>query len=55
MPFYVRLGPRGILFRLGTLLIGVIGSAVYSRAKRRRGRISLLSKPVVSLITATRA
>ncbi len=39
MPFYVPLGPRGLLFRVGTLLIGVFGSAVYWRASRKRGRI----------------
>ena len=49
MPFYVRLGSRGILFRLGTLLIGVIGSAVYRRAERRRGRIPVLNQPVTSI------
>ncbi len=45
MPFYVRLGPRGIVFRLGTFLIGVFGSAVYWRASRRRGRIVLAKTP----------
>ena len=39
MPFYVRLGPRGLLFRIGTLLVGFFGSAVYWRASRKRGRI----------------
>jgi hypothetical protein len=34
--FYVPLGPRGILFRIGTLLIGVFGGWVYWRASRRR-------------------
>jgi hypothetical protein len=37
MAFYVKLGPRGILFRAGTILIGVLGSWVYWRASRRRG------------------
>ena len=38
MPFYVRLGPRGLIFRLGTFWIGLVGSAVYRRASRRRSR-----------------
>lgn len=37
MAFYVKLGPRGIAFRVGTLLIGCFGSFVYWRASRRRG------------------
>lgn len=37
MAFYVPLGPRGLVFRLGTVLIGAIGSYVYWRASRRRG------------------
>lgn len=48
MPFYVRLGPRGLLFRAGTFLIGIVGSAVYWRASRRRGRIPRRRKPVPS-------
>ncbi len=35
MAFYVPLGPRGLIFRLGTLLIGVLGGVVYWRASRR--------------------
>ncbi len=41
MAFYVPLGPRGILFRVGTGLIGVLGSWVYWRASRRRVMIRL--------------
>ncbi len=37
MAFYVRLGPRGLVFRFGTILIGALGSYVYWRASRRRG------------------
>jgi len=37
MAFYVKLGPRGLVFRVGTILIGCIGSWVYWRASRRRG------------------
>ena len=38
MAFYVPLGPRGLVFRIGTLLIGLIGSTVYRRGHRRRRR-----------------
>lgn len=38
MAFYVPLGSRGILFRVGTVLIGVLGSMVYRRAHRQRRR-----------------
>ena len=36
MPFYVPVGPRGVLFRVGSLLTTVMGSWVYWRATRRR-------------------
>jgi hypothetical protein len=39
MAFYVKLGPKGVLFRAGTILIGCLGSWVYWRASRRRGMI----------------
>lgn len=44
MAFYVPIGPRGILFRFGTALIGLLGSAVYRRAHRRR-RLDAPSRP----------
>jgi hypothetical protein len=34
--FYVPLGPRGLLFRIGTFVIGIWGGLVYGRAYRRR-------------------
>jgi hypothetical protein len=34
--FYVPLGPRGLVFRLGTFVIGIWGGLVYGRAVRRR-------------------
>jgi hypothetical protein len=34
--FYVPLGPRGFLLRVGTFLIGVLGGVVYRQAARRR-------------------
>ncbi len=49
MAFYVKLGPRGLVFRLGTTLIGVIGSVVYWRACRRRGMISRMA-PIPVLV-----
>ncbi|GIW88818.1 MAG: hypothetical protein KatS3mg108_3142 [Isosphaeraceae bacterium] len=37
MPFYVPVGPRGLIFRLGSALYTVVGSFAYWRACRRRG------------------
>lgn len=37
MPFYVPVGPRGLVFRFGTLLTGALGAFAYWRASRRRG------------------
>jgi len=34
--FYVPLGSRGFLLRVGTFLIGVFGGVVYRQAARRR-------------------
>jgi hypothetical protein len=34
--FYVPLGPRGLLFRLGTFVIGIWGGLVYRLAYHRR-------------------
>ena len=48
MAFYVPLGPRGLLFRLGTLVIGVWGGLVYRLAYRRRTIVA--SHPWVSPI-----
>lgn len=41
MAFYVPLGPRGVLFRLGTMIVGVSGGLIYWRASRRRARLPL--------------
>ena len=40
MPFYVPLGHRGLIFRFGSLLTGVLGGYIYWRATRRRARDS---------------
>ena len=39
MAYYVPLGPRGILMRLGSLVLAVAGSLVYWRSSRRRPEI----------------
>jgi hypothetical protein len=39
--FYVPLGGRGLLFRIGTLWIGLIGGLVYERARRRRALLPI--------------
>ena len=37
MAFYVPLGPRGLLFRIGTFLIGIWGGLVYEAAAAAAG------------------
>jgi hypothetical protein len=44
--FYVPLGPRGILFRLGTFVIGIWGGMVYGLAARRRQFIVHVHQPL---------
>jgi hypothetical protein len=39
--FYVPLGPRGVIFRIGTFVIDIWGGLVYRRASRRRGLLIL--------------
>ena len=48
MAFYVPLGPRGLLFRIGTFVIGVWGGLVYGRASRRRRLMAPPRKPVTA-------
>ena len=36
MAYYVSLGSRGILLRIGTRVITILGGLVYWRASRRR-------------------
>ncbi len=36
MAYYVPLGLRGLILRIGTFLIGLLGSLVYRLASRRR-------------------
>ncbi|QEH33391.1 hypothetical protein OJF2_18920 [Aquisphaera giovannonii] len=47
MEFYVPLGCRGFLFRLGTFVIGIVGGAVYRKAAQRRSPEA--GDPAVSL------
>jgi hypothetical protein len=44
--FYVPLGPRGVLLRLGTLVIGIWGGLVYRIAYWRRGLIQSPPEPL---------
>ena len=39
MEFYIPLGVRGYLLRLGTFVIGIFGGLVYRQAARRRKRV----------------
>lgn len=48
MAFYVPLGPRGILFVLGTFVIGIWGGLVYRLAAARRSGL-VLTNPTFSL------
>ena len=47
MAFYVPLGPRGVLLRLGTFLIGIWGGLVYQVGYWRRGLIAHTPEPLV--------
>ena len=40
MAYYVPLGPRGFLMRLGSLVLVVAGGLVYWRASRRRSELT---------------
>jgi hypothetical protein len=44
--FYVPLGPRGVLFRLGTFVIGIWGGVVYRLASRRRALVVRIPQPL---------
>lgn len=36
MPYYVPLGVRGLILRVGAYLTGIVGSFIYWRGARRR-------------------
>ncbi len=44
MAYYVPLGPRGLLMRLGSLVLVVAGGLVYWRSSRRRTGIGIPSR-----------
>ena len=46
MAFYVPLGPRGALLRIGTFVIGILGGLVYRLACHRRGAAGTKPQPV---------
>ena len=46
MAFYVPLGPRGTLLRIGTFLIGILGGLVYQLACHRRAMAGPNPKPL---------
>ena len=50
MEFYVPLGARGFVLRLGTILIGIFGGLAYRKAVRRRELMP--SDPLVMLALA---
>ena len=39
MPFYVPLGPRGLIFQFGSLATGLLGGYVYWLAARKRSKV----------------
>jgi hypothetical protein len=45
--FYVPLGPRGLLLRVGTFVIGILGGLTYGLAcRRRRSLIRPIAQPI---------
>jgi hypothetical protein len=45
--YYVPLGPRGLILRIGTVLIGLMGGMVYRMASRRRALAGPIRQPLV--------
>ncbi len=48
--YYVPLGPRGLLLRVGTFLIGIIGGLTYRAASRRRALAPPMAEPSTILL-----
>jgi hypothetical protein len=48
MAYYVPLGPRGVLLRIGTFLIGIMGGMVYRVASSRRALPRTAAQPLTS-------
>jgi hypothetical protein len=44
--YYVPLGPRGLILRIGTVLIGLLGGMVYRLASRRRALAGPMPQPL---------
>lgn len=48
MAYYVPLGPRGLILRLGTMIISLFGGLIYLQASRRRALLPIpVHEPVV--------
>jgi hypothetical protein len=45
--YYVPLGPRGLILRIGTVLIGLLGGMVYRVASHRRASAGPIPQPMV--------
>lgn len=43
MPFYVRLGPHGLIIAIGAILHTRLGRSIYSRKKRKNLRLRPVS------------
>ncbi len=41
MAYYLPLGPRGLVLRFGTMILGVFGGLIYWRASRRRALVPI--------------
>ncbi len=46
MAYYVPLGPRGVILRIGTCLIGILGGLVYRIAASRRRLAGPVARPL---------
>jgi hypothetical protein len=46
--FYVPLGPRGWLLRIGTFLIGLVGGVVYRVDAWRRAPAGTIAQPLTA-------
>lgn len=47
MAFYVPLGPRGLIIRVGAVLTRIVGGMVYRAASRRRALAGPIPQPLV--------
>ncbi len=49
MPFYVPVGPRGAILRIGMFLTATLGSVAYWCATRRRASLKVVPPIAVNL------